>query len=301
MQYFIKALRFVQQRLYGFQRRHYSEPRLRVVCLADTHSQRVTVPSGDILIHAGDLSRTGLLEEIQDTVSWLNSLPHKFKIVIAGNADLALDPNIGNQQKAVDWGDVIYLRKATTNVEIEAKDGGRRALVVYGDPHVPRCGEDGQEAFQYEVDEDYWRDTIPAGTDILVTHTPPKFIRDEWNESPEGSPSLLQEVERVRPKLHVFGHVHPAYGQERVSWSRLRYESFAFRRMHHITDQYGLFSPKNAIFLGIRLGMALLASLYAAAAGMFGPGQSGTTLFVNGACASPDSSYMKNSPHVVYI
>ena len=58
---------------------------------------------------------------------------------------------------------------------------------------------------------------IPSDVDILVTHMPPYGIKDE-NEAREkqGSPDLLKTVtERVRPRVHLFGHIHESHG-----WSR---------------------------------------------------------------------------------
>ncbi|KAI7083660.1 hypothetical protein KC356_g7373 [Hortaea werneckii] len=71
--------------------------KIRIVCISDTHNKApgegYTLPSGDILIHAGDLTNQGSLSEIQKAVSWLSKADFKTKIVIAGNHDLSLDPN----------------------------------------------------------------------------------------------------------------------------------------------------------------------------------------------------------------
>ena len=55
---------------------------------------------------------------------------------------------------------------------------------------------------------------IPPDTDILITHGPPYGILDRSPEESEhqGCPELLAAVKRTKPKLHVFGHVHGAYG-----------------------------------------------------------------------------------------
>lgn len=56
------------------------KPRLRV-CVSDTHNAQPKLPNGEILIHAGDLTQSGSLQEIQKTVDWLRSQPHAIKIV----------------------------------------------------------------------------------------------------------------------------------------------------------------------------------------------------------------------------
>jgi len=61
---------------------------IRVVCVSDTHNQTSrmdhVIPDGDILIHAGDFSISGLVSEVKEFNNWLGTLSHKHKIVIAG-------------------------------------------------------------------------------------------------------------------------------------------------------------------------------------------------------------------------
>jgi len=55
---------------------------------------------------------------------------------------------------------------------------------------------------------------IPEDTDILITHGPPFGILDCASRSNihEGCPELLEAVLLVKPRLHVFGHIHHGYG-----------------------------------------------------------------------------------------
>lgn len=57
--------------------------------------------------------------------------------------------------------------------------------------------------------QDKW-DLIPSDVDILVTHGPPIGHGDLCRGGGRaGCVQLLQTVqERVRPKYHVFGHIH---------------------------------------------------------------------------------------------
>jgi hypothetical protein len=52
----------------------------RFVCLSDTHSKTFAVPTGDVLLHAGDLSSWGTVKQLKVTVDWLLSLPHPVKM-----------------------------------------------------------------------------------------------------------------------------------------------------------------------------------------------------------------------------
>ena len=97
----------------------------------------------------------------------------------------------------------------------------KRRLRIYGAPQIPACGEYGVHAFQYPRGSDAWSETVPEDVDVLVTHTPPKFHRDlALSSQGLGCEHLLKEVGRVKPALHVFGHVHWGAGSEVVHWDR---------------------------------------------------------------------------------
>jgi len=53
---------------------------------------------------------------------------------------------------------------------------------------------------------------IPPDTDVLITHQPPYDILDLSDEIHYGDPFLLQRMMQVRPRLHLFGHIHKAAG-----------------------------------------------------------------------------------------
>ncbi|KAL2016270.1 hypothetical protein VTK56DRAFT_4014 [Thermocarpiscus australiensis] len=190
-------------------------PPIRVVCLSDTHGGVVPdVPDGDLLIHCGDLSDGGTRAEIQAQVDWLRSLGHRHKVITGGNHDAWFDlgvrrredvvvpPGAGQQQLDLDG--VEYLGARLVELTFE----GDRKLNVYGWGGVPRCGEGF--AFQYERRRNPW--WLPDETDVLVTHTPPAHHLDLGL----GCDKLLDQLWRVKPKLHVFGHVHWGYGREPV-------------------------------------------------------------------------------------
>ena len=61
----------------------------KIVCLSDTHNfhDQISVPDGDILIHAGDATNGGTIEEIKLFSRWFAGLPHRHKIFVAGNHD----------------------------------------------------------------------------------------------------------------------------------------------------------------------------------------------------------------------
>lgn len=62
---------------------HPGENWTRFICISDTHSHTFMVPSGDVLLHSGDLSRLGREDEIRVTIEWLRGLEHPVKMCAA--------------------------------------------------------------------------------------------------------------------------------------------------------------------------------------------------------------------------
>ena len=75
------------------------EDHIRFVCLSDTHSRVEDipldfVPPGDVLLHSGDFTMIGLPKAIEKFNDYLGKLPHKVKVIIAGNHDLTFDDDM---------------------------------------------------------------------------------------------------------------------------------------------------------------------------------------------------------------
>lgn len=63
--------------------------RTRFVCVSDTHGHSPAdgcfkLPAGDVLIHAGDLSKQGSLRELQRTMDWIVKSDFEVVIIVAG-------------------------------------------------------------------------------------------------------------------------------------------------------------------------------------------------------------------------
>lgn len=52
---------------------------------------------------------------------------------------------------------------------------------------------------------------------MLISHNPPQGVLGDGPTN-AGHPALRAKSEAVKPKLHVFGHIHGGYGSERASW-----------------------------------------------------------------------------------
>lgn len=180
-----------------------SRPRsLRLVLLSDTHELQAEadVPPGEILIHAGDFTMfSRSARAIKDFDRWLGELPHRSKIICPGNHEIFLQSDPSNRS---------LISNATVLINKGIEVAGLR---VWASP-VTRSGP----AFCVRSDEDRRRlyASIPGDTDVLITHGPPYGILDcsPSSDQHQGDPVLLEAVQRVRPQLHVFGHIHGGYG-----------------------------------------------------------------------------------------
>ena len=86
---------------------------MRIVCISDTHTKHWemnlynTLPEGDVLIHAGDLSNRGSQWDIEDFIDWFSRLDgFKYKIFIAGNHDHCFEKvNLLHRNGDYEWFD----------------------------------------------------------------------------------------------------------------------------------------------------------------------------------------------------
>lgn len=182
---------------------------MRIVALSDTHmfeSDLGVLPEGDVLIHAGDLLRKGTLEELAQTAPWLRAQPHPHKIFVAGNHDGCFEHDRA-RACALLGPDVIYLQDESVMIE---------GLHIYGSPWQPAYNDWAFNLERGEPLRQRWA-RIPSTTDILVTHGPPCGHGDR---SPvtgrHGCEDLRDAVLHVRPRLHLFGHIHNDGGCWRV-------------------------------------------------------------------------------------
>ncbi|KAK8011232.1 rhamnogalacturonate lyase C [Apiospora arundinis] len=206
---------------------------VKVVCLSDTHGGIVpNVPPGDLLIHAGDLAQGGTASEIQEQIDWLDSLPHAVKVIVGGNHDSFFDIRTRAKEdislhNRLDLKRVHYLPDISAPLKV-AFEG--RELRIFGSSNIIGSDDSSTNAFQYDAADAHriWKQAVPLDTDILVTHGPPKHHLDIGL----GCPGLLEETWRVKPKLHVFGHIHCGRGKQAVYWDdlQLAYENFLMKK-----------------------------------------------------------------------
>lgn len=181
---------------------------MKIICISDTHNHHkdLKIPNGDILIHAGDMTCVGGIDEIKEFNEWLGTLPHRHKIVIAGNHDLFLGlvPSMAN----VFITNAIYLNDS--GIEIEG-------IKIWGSPISPNYQDWAFNRERGKAIRKHW-EMIPEDTYILITHCPPFGILDFTDRGKhEGCQDLLEIVQqKIKPRLHIFGHLHDAHGQIQI-------------------------------------------------------------------------------------
>jgi predicted phosphohydrolase len=182
--------------------------KLRLVIISDTHGlhESVSVPDGDILVHAGDITMDGRLSDAVAFDRWLGALPHRRKVVIAGNHDFCFERDPAKSRACLT--NAIYLQDEAAEIE---------GLKFYGSPWQPWFFDWAFNLARGPELRAKWN-LIPADTDVLVTHGPPQGCLDMTRRGePVGCADLAAAVRRLKPRLHVFGHIHEAYEIGRAS------------------------------------------------------------------------------------
>jgi Icc-related predicted phosphoesterase len=190
---------------------------MRIVCLSDTHNlhDELSVPEGDLLLHAGDATMRGTEREIAAFDEWLGSLPHRDKVVIAGNHDFLFQTDPPKARRLLK--NAVYLEDSGVTVS---------GHTIWGSPWQPWFMDWAFNLSRGAELKAVW-DRIPAETSILLTHGPPHGVLDRVDRlvgrvvgaatgqgRHVGCEELLRAVERVRPRFHFFGHIHESYGRE---------------------------------------------------------------------------------------
>jgi Icc-related predicted phosphoesterase len=178
---------------------------LRFVTISDTHChhKRLRLPKGDVLIHAGDVSTRGKKEEIIGFLDWFARQRYTYKIFIAGNHDFFFEKAPEQEVQSLIPDGVIYLNDTGIIVN---------GINIWGSPVTPWFFNWAFNRHRGEVIRKHW-ELIPPDTHLLITHGPAYgFLDLTGTEQHAGCQDLLRKVLTVKPKVHVFGHIHESYG-----------------------------------------------------------------------------------------
>lgn len=200
------------------------ENKVRFVCISDTHEKLEEIlpfiPKGDVLIHAGDFTEYGDVSEVIKFNLLLDKLPHKVKIVIAGNHELGFEDGEEMTSLQLAGLNMLGIAKAyellTNCIYVCDREIEVFGLKIYGSPWHPMPGYSFYRPRGAALLQKW--NQIPENLDVLITHTPPLGHGDynSWNKCDgllAGCAELLNTIEyRVKPKYHVFGHIHDQHG-----------------------------------------------------------------------------------------
>jgi predicted phosphohydrolase len=198
----------------------------RFALTSDTHSRPLPPipPDTDIFLHSGDLTIRGEPDEVKFTVDQIASLPHNvIKVFVAGNHDLILDQiwlesennySILGEKHCAEVKEYIKTKsKVAGNMyyieneafEVTTSDG--KTWKLYGTPYSKEFWNFAFMSDKYPLPE------FPSSTEILITHGPAFKILDlVANGARGGCDKLTDAVKKLKPRMHLFGHIHEARG-----------------------------------------------------------------------------------------
>ena len=182
---------------------------MKIWHISDTHTFHglLQVPEGiDLVIHSGDCSNPrdpyNNEPEVRRFIDWFGDLPIKHKIFVAGNHDTSIEKRLVTSIDFEDNG-ITYLENDYITIE---------GIKIFGSPHTPEFGSWAFMKARHKLDK-IWDKAIDDNTDIIIVHGPPKGVLDKSYDRKGmmescGDKSLLNKVNKVQPKLMLFGHIH---------------------------------------------------------------------------------------------
>lgn len=176
---------------------------MKIVCWSDRHRRTPELPDGDLMIFAGDMCDYGTLDELEATRDFLLDSNYEKIICIAGNHDICLEKQPEEARAILKHKRIIYLE----NELIEY-----HGLKIFGSPITP-IFMNWSFMQDWEERQKHWKKIHNLKLDVLITHSPPAYILDQSYTENCGCEHLRVAVEKIKPKLHVFGHIHEACGK----------------------------------------------------------------------------------------
>jgi Icc-related predicted phosphoesterase len=187
----------------------------RITFISDTHTkhEKLTgfLTGGDMLIHAGDLTSRGYITEIENFMKWYDNINnYDTKVFIAGNHDFGFqDENQKLRGLLTGYKNIDYLEDELMMVGEDYDN----MVKIWGSPWQPEFHNWAFNLPRGEKIKEKW-DMIPVDTDILITHGPPMGKLDyvPYDSINVGCEELMKRVSEIKPKIHVFGHIHEGHG-----------------------------------------------------------------------------------------
>ena len=215
----------------------------KILFISDTHTMHFEMPIADFIVHAGDITGQGSEHSVRKFLKWFGSLSmYDHKIFIAGNHDWLFERDRSWAIQLVNE----YSKKYSKIHYLEDSGVELWGLKFWGSPVTkPFC----DWAFNRPESKmaEHWA-AIPEDTDILITHGPPYMLMDyaeSGSQEHTGSESLYWNiVKRIKPKIHVFGHIHEQYGVK-------EFDGIKFINASNLDGGYSMVNPPILVELEI--------------------------------------------------
>jgi Icc-related predicted phosphoesterase len=180
---------------------------MKIVCLSDSHMhhKKIKMPESDMIIHAGDFTYRGELDEVKKFLQWYGEQKAKYKLLVCGNheVEISKQPFQLLQQMCEDQG-IRILNNNHTIVE---------GLTIFGSPNSSKFGYGwAYNSTENELENIY--SSILPDTDVIITHGPAYGRLDRvLMGNYVGSMALTKRISELSNlKLHVTGHIHESRG-----------------------------------------------------------------------------------------
>jgi 3',5'-cyclic AMP phosphodiesterase CpdA len=183
-----------------------------------THGEYPQLEGGDLLIITGDCTANDSVASWGKFFDWLDRQNYKKKVLVAGNHDnFCKSWNISGAFTEDEYDKMYPDEKpclhylCDSGIEFEG-------LNIWGSPWTLTFPGINPHCDSFTGNEDLLEEKfalIPENTDILISHGPPFGIFDKTRDDEHvGSQSLRAHViDRVKPRLHVFSHIHECGGK----------------------------------------------------------------------------------------
>ncbi len=214
--------------------------------VSDMHGELPIMDEGDVLIVAGDCTTCDKVSQWVLFFEWFKAQKYTHKILVAGNHDRYLERCLADNEAdemglLADYDERGFHYLKDSGIEIDG-------VKLWGTPWTnwfprinPLCASfTGTEK---ELKEQYAK--IPEGTDVLISHGPmwgtldavPNFHTGKVEFL--GSRALKERIEVIKPKVHIFGHIHEM-GGSRVS---LNHENGKQTECYNVAIMDGNYDP----------------------------------------------------------
>ena len=241
---------------------------MNIACFSDTHTKhgewynqlpdeiKLKFDEADMLIHTGDFTEIGDYVSVDAFLTWFSKRPNKHKVLIAGNHDFYFDTDdtpknrynfpttdLDVQDMLEKYPNIVYLNNAEVIID---------GFKIWGSPTNKWFHDWAFNRHEGDDIKRYW-DLIPEDTDILMTHGPAYGILDLCPQGDKlvhlGDKDLLEAVQRVKPKLFCFGHIHEGYGLVTIDEDECEHTGIAVDNIGTIfvnaTCMNEIYKPKN--------------------------------------------------------